>query len=135
MSPANLTAIGGIVVPLLVLGMVPILLSRQSRKRDEELAERQEIRDQAERDAKAAAGDIVSWEKVTQTLSATVQQERAEFRERLVELREMFTAEADRLKRLTDMDLDRVKAENSRLAEQVRRLEERLAQMSPRAAP
>jgi response regulator RpfG family c-di-GMP phosphodiesterase len=134
-SPANLTAIGGIVVPLLVLGMVPILLSRQSRKRDEELAERQEIRDQAERDAKAAAGDIVSWEKVTQTLSATVQQERAEFRERLVELREMFTAEADRLKRLTDMDLDRVKAENSRLAEQVRRLEERLAQMSPRAAP
>lgn len=146
MNATTLTAIGGIVVPLLVLGMVPILLQRQTRKREAALAaklaerdaaaaEKLEIKERAERDAQAAAGDIVSWEKITAALSATVQEERAANRERLVEQREQFTAEMERLRRLTDDDMGRAKAEIARLADQIRALEERLAKLGPRVQP
>lgn len=142
MTAAELTSIGAIVVSLVVLGVVPLLLARQSRRqtaelarqtqaREAALAERQEIKERAEREAKDAAGDVVSMEKVNRLLAATVQEERAANREKLVELREQFTAETARTKQLTDADLQQAKTEINRLADQIRELERELAKIRP----
>lgn len=129
MSPTELTAIGSLVLTAIVAVVLPLVFRRQTAKQLREVQEKEEMKEAAEQKAALDAGEIVSWEKINRALAATVQEERAANREKLVELREMFTAEAERLKRLTDLDLDRAKAEISRLSDAIRLLEDKLSQL------
>lgn len=135
LSPTELTSIGGLLLSVIALVVLPLVFKRQAAKQVAELQEKEEIKENAVRDAALAVDESVSWEKINRALAATVQEERAANRERLVELREQFTAEAERMRRLTDDDMGRAKAEIGRLADQIRTLEDRIAQLSPRGGP
>jgi hypothetical protein len=137
-TPTELTAIGGLLVSVIVAIVLPVWFRRQTanqlKAKDAEDAKKlkvqediAEIKKQAERDAAAAAGQTVSWEKINQALRITAREERAAHGERLVELRDAFVAETERLRRQTDHDLDRAKEEIRRLADQVQALTQRLA--------
>jgi type II secretory pathway pseudopilin PulG len=122
MTPTELTAIGGFVLSLIALIILPLWFRRQTRKQTEAVAEKQAIREQAERDAKTAEGEVVSWEKINQRLTATAESERAAHQMRLAELRESFAEEVMRTKRQSDYELDRAKQEIGRLADRVEEL-------------
>lgn len=132
MSPTELTAIGGFGLSLIALVVLPLVFRRQSAKQAARLEEKQEIKEAAARDAALAVDEKVSWEGINRALAATVQEERAANREKLAELRDQFTAEAERMKRLTDNDLERARAEIDRLGSQIRTLEDRIAQQKVR---
>lgn len=129
MSPTELTSIAGVFLSAVALVVLPLVFRRQTARQVSAAAEKQEIREDALRDASLAVEETVSWERINRALAATVQEERAANRERLVELREAFTAEAERMKRLTDTDLERARAEVERLGVLVRGLEAELAQV------
>jgi uncharacterized membrane protein YraQ (UPF0718 family) len=134
-TPATLTAIAGVVVSLIAVVVLPLVFRRQAAKQVKELENREAIKEAAHRDAALKVEESVSWEKINRALAATVQEERAANRERLVEQREEFNRELERVKRLTDDDLGRAKAEIERLAGQIRALEHRITQLSPRGEP
>jgi gas vesicle protein len=125
MTPSDLTSIGALVVSVTSVLVLPLVFRRQSAKRER-------IKEDARRDAALASEETVSWEKINQALAATIATERVANREKLAELRESFQAETERLKRLTDNELDRAKAEIDRLATQIRDLESRIADQAQR---
>jgi hypothetical protein len=138
-NPSNLTSIGAFLVSAIALVVLPLVFRRQAAKQVQALQERERIKADAQRDAALEANEAVSWEKINKALADTIAVERAANREKLAELREQFTAEAERLKRLTDNDLDRAKAEIAgakaevnRLAAQIRDLESRIAEQARR---
>lgn len=133
MSPTEFTAIGGFVLSVVALLILPLWFRRQTRKqaleaeakqriKEEEAEERQRIKEQAIVEARTAEGDVVSWEKINQRLTITAQEERAAHQTRLAELRETFTEEVQRTKRQTDYELDRAKQEIGRLTDRVEEL-------------
>jgi len=142
-SPTELTSIGALVVAAVSAIVLPIVFKRQTTKqlkaeREEtakQAARQQEIttiREQAQRDAAATAGDTVTWEKMNRALATTAAEERAAHQERILELRTSFTVETERLKRQTDHEMDRAKEEIGRLSVQVQQLTQRLAELVPR---
>ena len=142
MSPTELTSIGALIVATLSALVLPLVFKRQTTKQlaveREEAAERtarqQEIatiREQAQRDAAATAGDTVTWASMNRALATTVQEERAAHQQRILELRTNFTDETERLKRQTDHELDRAKKEISKLSTEVQQLTRRLAALTP----
>lgn len=144
-DPLVLTAIGSVLVSLAVGVVLPVLFKRQNARQAKELEERtarqlkeqqerEEIKENAKRDASTAANEVVSWEKINQALAARMTEEQAANRLRLVEQREQFTGELERLRRLTDDDMGRAKAEISRLSDLIRSLEERISQLTSRGA-
>jgi hypothetical protein len=141
-SVTDLTSIAALVVAAAVGVFMPWLFKRQTAtqlraERTEaakEAARQQEIvkiREDAQRDADAKAGDTVTWEKMNRALATAAQEERAAHQERLVELRASFTAETDRIRRQTDQDLDRYKQEISRLSDRVTELTQQVARLTP----
>jgi type II secretory pathway pseudopilin PulG len=126
-SASELTSVGALVVSVIAAVVLPIVFRRQAAKQVKALEERERVKADAVRDAALAADEAVSWEKINRALAATIAEERAANREKLAELRETFTAENERSKRLTDNDLDRAKAEIARLAAHIRELEDRIA--------
>lgn len=122
MSTAELTGITGVLLSAIALVILPLWFKRQTRKQSEQVAEKQAIKEQAERDAKSAEGEVVSWEKINQRLTATAESERAAHQMRLAELRESFADEVQRTKRQSDYELDRAKQEINRLADRVEEL-------------
>jgi type II secretory pathway pseudopilin PulG len=144
MTPTELTAIGGFVLSLVALVILPLWFRRQARKqaelaeerqqaKDEELEERQRIKEQAALDAKIAEGEVVSWEKINQRLTITAQEERAAHQIRLAELRETFAEEVMRTKRQTDYELDRAKQEINRLSDRVEELNRQITALGPKS--
>jgi hypothetical protein len=129
-TPADVTGIGGLILSLIALVVLPLVFKQQAAKQLREREEREQIKEAAQRDAATAAGETVSWEKINQRLAITLQEERAAHQQRIAELRESFAAEVERTKRRTDEDLDRAMAEIARLVKHVRMLEGRVAQLT-----
>jgi guanylate kinase len=132
MNPSELTSLGALAVSAIALIVLPIAFKRQGQRQVRELQEREQIKADALRDAAMVIDNSVSWEKINRALAATITEERAANRERLAELRDEFNAETARQKKLTDNDLDRAKAEIARLANQIRQLEDRVAEQTRR---
>lgn len=138
MSSTNLTAIGGLVLSLIALVILPLWFKRQARKQTEDAerkaAEKEQIKEKAERDAKLAEGEVVSWEKINERLTVTAQEERAAHRERLAELREFYAEETIRTKRQTDEEVTRIKRqtdyERDRDRAEINRLSERVEELT-----
>lgn len=137
MSPTELTAIGGFVLSLVALVILPLWFRRQTRRQtaeaEEKAAEKERIQEKAEREAKTAEGEVVSWEKINQRLTITAQEERAAHQMRLSELRESFADEVQRTKRQSDYELDRAKQEIGRLADRVEELTRQIIALSAKS--
>jgi gas vesicle protein len=133
-NPTTLTIFAAVVVPILVGVVVPWLTRRQTARQLKEVAEKQSIKEQAERDAAQAAGDVVSWEKINRALATTAQEERAAHRERIAELREDFLEEAVRLKRQTDDEMERYKQDRDRDRKEINRLSDRVEELTRQLA-
>jgi poly-D-alanine transfer protein DltD len=145
-TPIEMTSIASVLVTFAAVVILPIWFKRQSAKqaaiqaRDLEAREKvqrelAEAREKARQDVKQAELDTVSWEKMNQALSTTVQAERADHRERIAELRELFAADTARLREQTDRELDRARKEIRDLSDRVQMLTQRLADLAAERGP
>jgi type II secretory pathway pseudopilin PulG len=131
-NPALLTLVATVVVPVIAVIVMPFLSKRQTARLLREAAEREQIKEDARRDAQAAEGEVVSWEKINQRLTVTAQEERAAHQMRLAELRESFAEEVQRTKRQTDYEMDRAKQEIHRLSDRVDELTRQILSYQPK---
>lgn len=126
MTPTEVTAVGGLVLSLIALVVLPVVFHRQTARQLKAQSEREEVKEQAKQDAAKAASDVVSWDGINRALQRTAQDAEIVHQKRITQLREDFAAETARLKQQTDYDLDRANARIRELAAQVESLERRL---------
>lgn len=119
MTPTDLTLMLGLLVTAMSSVGVPLWLNRRAAALAR--AERE-----AEAAAEARATEVVSWEKITlvlererDSLSVKLREAGVEHRNEILEMRNSFAAEADRLRQRTDAEVDRANERIQQLANEV----------------